>query len=373
LLHWRTEGTSCDAEETVISATRDNVYTPPWQSSWGGGRPSGTGCGPATTPGCEGERRNAKETEETPVLMLPDIAGLVDGMIFQVFVKTWTAKIWESEKLFVELVKMLEVKVYDKFSKDSNDVSTEVEECFDKAKIVDATDVVKVLDDNIEDDVVEEVNEICEDIVDEAEEIDEEVEDDVTVAVLETVTDAKEDEVTVVQFEDDNAKTLARMASELLRYEARFGEDVATDASVDGADSSDEDITVEKYSDALKAERYSEDLDAEKVSEALGELLNKSLDGAEYDEEHRQEPGGRVRMEYDDSGRYSARINYIQSIHRKWAARSRNFNVGDIVMMVYKGNMVDDYRLGKVAKVYPCFSRFQRLTKDLSSINSPEN
>ena len=76
-------------------------------------------------------------------------------------------------------------------------------------------------------------------------------------------------------------------------------------------------------------------------------------------------------MEYDESGRYSARVNYIQSIHRewwrrwieevlpslipcrKWAARGRNLKVEDIVMMVYKGNIVDDYRLAKVTKVYP--------------------
>ena len=38
---------------------------------------------------------------------------------------------------------------------------------------------------------------------------------------------------------------------------------------------------------------------------------------------------------------------------RKWAARSRNLSVGDIVMMVYPGSMVDDYRLCKVTKVYP--------------------
>jgi hypothetical protein len=36
----------------------DNVCTPPWQSSWGGGRLSGTGCSPATTPGCEGGRKS---------------------------------------------------------------------------------------------------------------------------------------------------------------------------------------------------------------------------------------------------------------------------------------------------------------------------
>jgi thymidylate kinase len=35
-----------------------DTQSPPWQSSWGGGRLSGTGCSPATTPGCEGEELN---------------------------------------------------------------------------------------------------------------------------------------------------------------------------------------------------------------------------------------------------------------------------------------------------------------------------
>jgi hypothetical protein len=38
----------------------DNVYTPPWQSSWGGSRTSGTGCVPATSPGCGGGGRRAR-------------------------------------------------------------------------------------------------------------------------------------------------------------------------------------------------------------------------------------------------------------------------------------------------------------------------
>jgi hypothetical protein len=150
----------------------------------------------------------------------------------------------ESEKLFKELVNKLEVKVSEKFSEESSDVSTEVEERFDKANIVDASDVVP------------------------------------------------EVECGEVRW---NAKTLARMASELLRYEARLGEDVATDASVDGAESSDEDTTAEKYSEALKAERF-EAFEAGKDSEALEGLLVESSDeGDVYDEEHRQEPGGCVR------------------------------------------------------------------------------
>ena len=76
-------------------------------------------------------------------------------------------------------------------------------------------------------------------------------------------------------------------------------------------------------------------------------------------------------MEYADDNRFSARLAYIQSVHaewwrrwieevlptlipcRKWKYQKRNLRVGDVVMMVYKGNMVDDYRLAKVMEVYP--------------------
>ena len=76
-------------------------------------------------------------------------------------------------------------------------------------------------------------------------------------------------------------------------------------------------------------------------------------------------------MEYSEDNRLSARLAYIQSIHtewwkrwivevcptlvpcRKWRSKSRNLQKGDIVMMVYKGNLVNDYRLAKVINVYP--------------------
>ena len=38
---------------------------------------------------------------------------------------------------------------------------------------------------------------------------------------------------------------------------------------------------------------------------------------------------------------------------KKWKKASRNLQVGDIVMMLYKGNLVDDYRLAKVTQVFP--------------------
>ena len=76
-------------------------------------------------------------------------------------------------------------------------------------------------------------------------------------------------------------------------------------------------------------------------------------------------------IEFEDSGKYSSRINYIKAVHaewwrrwiqdvlpslvpcRKWKDKKRNMKVGDIVMLVYQGNMVDDYRLAKVSKIFP--------------------
>ena len=76
-------------------------------------------------------------------------------------------------------------------------------------------------------------------------------------------------------------------------------------------------------------------------------------------------------LNYDECNKFSARIAYVQSVHRewwlrwieevlptlvpckKWKSPSRNLQVGDIVMMLYKGNLVDDYRLAKVTQVYP--------------------
>ena len=76
-------------------------------------------------------------------------------------------------------------------------------------------------------------------------------------------------------------------------------------------------------------------------------------------------------MEYSEDNRFSARLAYIQSVHaewwrrwiedvlptlipcRRWKSQKRNLKVGDVVMMVYKGNLVDDYRLAKVMQVYP--------------------
>ena len=38
---------------------------------------------------------------------------------------------------------------------------------------------------------------------------------------------------------------------------------------------------------------------------------------------------------------------------KKWKKTSKNLLVGDVVMMQYKGNITDDYRLARVVNVFP--------------------
>ena len=76
-------------------------------------------------------------------------------------------------------------------------------------------------------------------------------------------------------------------------------------------------------------------------------------------------------MEYDVSNRFCARVAYVQNVHtewwarwieevmptlipcKKWKSKQRNMMKGDVVMLNYKGNLVDDYKLAKVTDVYP--------------------
>ena len=76
-------------------------------------------------------------------------------------------------------------------------------------------------------------------------------------------------------------------------------------------------------------------------------------------------------MDYDWSNKFCARLAYVESVHtewwkkwieevlptlvpcKKWKNPQRNLQVDDIVMMCYKGNLVDDYRLAQVTRVYP--------------------
>ena len=38
---------------------------------------------------------------------------------------------------------------------------------------------------------------------------------------------------------------------------------------------------------------------------------------------------------------------------RKWKNQKRNLKLGDVVMMRYQGNLVNDYRLAMVTEVFP--------------------
>ena len=76
-------------------------------------------------------------------------------------------------------------------------------------------------------------------------------------------------------------------------------------------------------------------------------------------------------MDYDPSNKFSARLAYVENVHkhwwdqwiievlptlipvRKWKNPAKNLQVNDIVMMLYKGNLVDDYRLAKVTEIFP--------------------
>ena len=76
-------------------------------------------------------------------------------------------------------------------------------------------------------------------------------------------------------------------------------------------------------------------------------------------------------MNYESNGCFSARVAYVQSIQaywwsrwieevlpnlipcKKWKKCHRNMRIGDIVMLTYKGNLVDDYRLARVTKSFP--------------------
>ena len=73
---------------------------------------------------------------------------------------------------------------------------------------------------------------------------------------------------------------------------------------------------------------------------------------------------------YSESS-YSARLTYIEELHtswwkkwietvlptlmpcRKWKKRSENLQAGDVVLISYKGNFVNDYRWGRVEETFP--------------------
>ena len=76
-------------------------------------------------------------------------------------------------------------------------------------------------------------------------------------------------------------------------------------------------------------------------------------------------------LDYIDTGKYTERLAYVTEVYTswwkawieqvlpslmpipKWKKRAKNLTVGDVVMMIYEGNMKDDYRLAKVVEVHP--------------------
>ena len=76
-------------------------------------------------------------------------------------------------------------------------------------------------------------------------------------------------------------------------------------------------------------------------------------------------------MEYDDGDKFSRRLAFIQSLQeewwrrwiaevlptlvpcRRWKKAKTNLRVGDIVMVCYSNNIMDDYRIAKVTKLFP--------------------
>ena len=76
-------------------------------------------------------------------------------------------------------------------------------------------------------------------------------------------------------------------------------------------------------------------------------------------------------LEYEDTGKHTARLAYVTGVYqawwdawiqqvlpslmpiRKWRTRTKNLQVGDVVMLYYPGNLKDDYRLARVFAVHP--------------------
>ena len=75
-------------------------------------------------------------------------------------------------------------------------------------------------------------------------------------------------------------------------------------------------------------------------------------------------------MEYDEGNKFSSRLAYVQKVYsswwerwvqdvlptlvpcKRWKSIKKNLKRDDIVMIYYSGNLCDDYRIGKVTKVF---------------------
>ena len=76
-------------------------------------------------------------------------------------------------------------------------------------------------------------------------------------------------------------------------------------------------------------------------------------------------------MEYDEGNRLCQRLAYVEQVHETWwkkwisevlptlvpckrgKQKTRNLRPGDVVMLTYQGNFVNDYRLALVLNVFP--------------------
>ena len=86
-------------------------------------------------------------------------------------------------------------------------------------------------------------------------------------------------------------------------------------------------------------------------------------------------------LEYDESNRFSARLSYVQQVHKiwwdkwiqdvlptlvpckRWKDIKKNINVGDVVMMKYEGSINNDYRLARVKETFPDHKGLVRTVK----------
>ena len=75
-------------------------------------------------------------------------------------------------------------------------------------------------------------------------------------------------------------------------------------------------------------------------------------------------------LDYNGDDRYTSRLGYVTQVYecwwqkwirqvlpslmpvKRWKSKRSNLNVDDVVMMLYPGNIKNDYRLARVKKVF---------------------
>ena len=86
-------------------------------------------------------------------------------------------------------------------------------------------------------------------------------------------------------------------------------------------------------------------------------------------------------LDYKSDDRFTTRLGYVSEVYgcwwskwiktvlptlmpvRRWKFRKPNLSKGDVVMMLYSGNLRNDYRLAKVIKTYPDVKKLVRTVK----------